>query len=87
MTTMIEQVARALCEAGYDIDPFMFHYQYETRRASYDALARAAIEAMREPTDAMVSAMIWQVNDWQNEKGTDQDVWYAPITAALEETQ
>ncbi|HMF68662.1 MAG TPA: hypothetical protein VK602_13770 [Phyllobacterium sp.] len=44
--SMIERVGRALAkEEGYAYDPF-----------PYDARARAAIEAMREPTEAMVRA-------------------------------
>lgn len=79
MTTMIERVARALCKQHGVVDHSPVGWQW------YEPMARAAIKEMREPTDAMVSAMIWQVNDWQNERGTDQDVWYAPIDAALKE--
>ncbi|PKA40473.1 hypothetical protein CWR43_28280 [Rhizobium sullae] len=76
MSTMIERVARAICLAELPTD---------NKWELCVPAARAAIEAMREPTDEMTSAMIWQVNDWQNERGTDQDVWYAPIDAALKE--
>lgn len=48
---MVDRVARALIDA----DPTMFGY-HETHVASKRDAARAAIEAMREPTRAMASA-------------------------------
>lgn len=48
MSEMIERVARAICDASHDNpDPDW---------RAYEHLARAAIEAMREPTEAMSSA-------------------------------
>jgi len=56
--SMTEKVARAL----YDASPFKntdggYDEQSGVYRRSCLLLARAAIEAMREPTDAMVDAM------------------------------
>lgn len=55
---MIERVARAM----YDATPFKeteggYDEQSETYRRMCELLARAAIEAMREPTDAMLYDM------------------------------
>lgn len=52
--TMVERVARALCERDYpDLD---WGYITESFRDEYRAVARTAIEAMREPTEGMVEA-------------------------------
>lgn len=61
MTTMIERVARALYENDYkgrvwewtdaELDENFPHIRKDCRRA-----ARAAIEAMREPTEEMLDA-------------------------------
>ncbi len=62
MSEMIERVASAMFEA--DDDGSWKHGQLR-----YRLLARAAIEAMREPTDAMCDAADWQqqseVNQYQ----------------------
>lgn len=53
MSEMVERVARALAkEEGYAYDPL-----------PYDARARSAIEAMREPTKAMEKAGE-ELDDW-----------------------
>ena len=59
-TEMVERVARAL----YAATPFKqaeggYHEQSDVYRRSCLLLARAAIEAMREPTEAMVDAFVW----------------------------
>ena len=82
--SMIERVARAIVENPPEERQESTPDGWRIIR-NFERTARAAIEAMREPTDEMVRAMIWQVNAWQDEKGTDQDVWYAPIDAALKE--
>lgn len=68
METMVERVARALCRAdGLDPDAdwrdqgaVFLTFAIEPGKAqcwrTYEAKARAAIEAMREPTTAMTSA-------------------------------
>lgn len=80
---MVERVAKALYEAtpfketegGYDA-------QSDLYRRSCRLLARAAIEAMREPTDAMVDAAYGR-----ERTGTERGNWRAMIDAALTETQ
>lgn len=52
---MVERVARAISEAIKYQDG-LAHYAYEQRKDDMDAVARAAIEAMREPTDSMTKA-------------------------------
>lgn len=84
--TMIERVARALCvERGQDPD-------YSPPDCTPNWLehvsdARAAIEAMREPTDGMVD--VCDEIDNGNCEGiavgsTGRDVWHAMIRAALD---
>lgn len=55
MTTMIERVARAMCLEG-SADETVFLGVYMKRWEAKKDEARAAIEAMREPTESMVSA-------------------------------
>jgi len=64
MTTMIEQVARAIYakegntmrDPGQDFRPMTLDDEPEDARAIYFEYARAAIEAMRKPTPKMLSA-------------------------------
>jgi len=56
MTDMVERVARAISEAIMYQDS-LAHYSYESRKEEMDAVARAAIEAMREPTETMISEL------------------------------
>lgn len=82
MSEMVERVGRALAkQEGYAYDP-----------EPYDARARAAIEAMREPTEAM-----WDAAEEHNSGGGGimddgslernvydlEKVWPAMIDAAL----
>ena len=46
--SMVERVGRAIANA--DMEDYMEFFQ------RYDAMARAAIEALREPTEAMVKS-------------------------------
>jgi hypothetical protein len=51
--SMIERVAKAICErppSGYS-----WLTQSPSSKRFYEAIARAAIEAMREPTEAMIA--------------------------------
>lgn len=80
MSEMVERVARAIALA--DLDP-------ETRAAvdpdvwfvaeSYYALARAALEAMREPTQDMLLA------DPRRDMDLSEESWAAMIDAALKD--
>ena len=72
MSTMVERVAQSL--------------QQEMGTAAFDepassfALARAAIAAMREPTEEMLNA-----GHEARAKATVNGIWHAMIDAALEE--
>lgn len=74
MSEMVERVARAIAEARFGIG---CPVDGDDRIA-----ARAAIEAMREPTDAMVDAAYGR-----ERTGTERGNWRAMIDAALTETQ
>src|SRR3990172_674046 len=82
MTTMIERVAEAMARS----DGFEIH-ERGYRRDLYRRRARAAIQAMREPTDAMKEAG----RPWECADGPDaqllaaEDCWGWMIDAALDE--
>lgn len=93
MTDMIERVARAICRAGgKDPDETMIELG-GVRTPMWDAfvpIARAAIEAMREPTEAMVAAMGSDLTDeGEPRAGTQASLelsrahWRKGIDAAL----
>lgn len=87
MTSMVEKVARAIAGTlGEDWNrPTMFMQQatdtHETCREVYRDMARAAIEAMREPTEAIEEA-IWLRSE---SRSTMDCAWRAAIDAALAE--
>lgn len=80
--SMIERVAKAIAKArgGWHAD--------EGQWRSCEDEARAAIEAMRDPTEAMTLAML---QAWETPPGEDADSsdmtpnWKAAIDAALAE--
>lgn len=82
MNEMIERVARALFEEEWDdksSDPW--ESAEEDEREAWRKSARAAIEAMREPTAAMEDAM-----EGVTEYGghiSPSNAWHAAIDAAL----
>ncbi|KFC62764.1 hypothetical protein FF80_03331 [Devosia sp. LC5] len=57
--SMIERVARSLLAADYpdDVGGEMEHLWWDRHGHTYFRYARAAIEAMREPTDEMLAAV------------------------------
>ncbi len=75
---LVERVARAMfvVESDDPDDPGVWEYAAE----NYRALARAAIEAMREPTEAMIDAGAIYA-DCNGAHGA----WQAMIDAALKE--
>lgn len=83
---MIEKIAKAMCEANGTIwggprgedDP-----DFLLVKLSYMRMARAAIEAMREPTEAMLKA--GDLPGWDDSVsiGLSGEVWQAMIDAAL----
>ena len=72
MSEMVERVAKALARE-YDRDPETDNVGLGTQLST--AMARAAIAAMREPTEAMLYA------GWQE----DSSIWRAMIDAALKD--
>ena len=72
MSTMVERVAQALQQE-------MGAAPLDETAASF-ALARAAIAAMREPTEEMLNA-----GHEARAKATVNGIWHAMIDAALEE--
>jgi len=76
MSEMVERVARAIANNLGPLGDLRYYMSDEEAMSA----ARAAIEAMREPTDAMWDAgpVINDPNDYG-----PQDVWDAMINAAL----
>ena len=54
MNEMIERVAKNLCDFDLGKDAWDFTGEHDCRD-DYRALARVAIKAMREPTEAMIN--------------------------------
>lgn len=69
--SMIEKVARAMCEADNGAG-------YDARWDFYIPMAKAAIHAMRDPTEAMLDA-------GHSQTDFAGDAWQSMIDAALEE--
>lgn len=80
MSEMVERVARAIAEAGRESD--VLFYPVGKRAEQYAAIARAAIEAMREPTAEMVESGLKKpqgMTDWPAALGV---AWRAMIDVA-----
>jgi predicted RNA methylase len=75
MSEMIDRVARELCLALYDKDTTF-------PMVAAQKAARAAIAAMREPTEAMIEGTNYPNTTWDS---GDADVWRAMIDAALKD--
>ncbi len=58
MTAMVERVARAIavCPTAYDVNTRVWETEVQAFREECLALARAALEALRDPTDGMIAA-------------------------------
>lgn len=104
MSEMIERVARAICQSAFDRGVYDRvtcgdALGLSQRQVTVDdmwqlhrAEARAAIEAMREPTDAMCEAgAIYYHDNYQEgrakEQTTAQPIWEAMVDAALKESE
>ena len=70
MTDMIERVTQALREV-------LWNYGVQLTKEMDELLARAAIEAMREPTEEMSHA------GWRTDSGISTVVWQAMIDEAM----
>lgn len=89
MSEMVERVARAICrqaniDDGYD-DGLVFKNSMDAGMwKNHIDQARAAIEAMREPTREMGWAGLHTTDALDQERtGVVSDVWQAMIAAAL----
>lgn len=85
MTSMIERVARAIYAEFAEEDGYPA--MSPAGKARWDAQARAAIEAMREPSEMMQREGLkvrLRHLDGEPSAGTDE-IWTAMITAALSE--
>ena len=87
MTDMIEKVALAIMDAA-KITPSRDQLDDPNDPIEgYGLMAKAAIAAMREPTEAMAKAMLW-AGVTHGEDKTEwrcfEDAWQAGIDAALE---
>jgi len=81
MSEMVERVARAIAdEMVGDWDRIPERSAGEASREDLRVAARLAIEAMRDPTDAMLAACRWHIF----EDASKQD-WQTMIDAALAE--
>jgi hypothetical protein len=78
MQSMIEKVARAIAEVNVSGSDLL-HYSYDKDSDGYLELARAAIEAMREPTEAMLDSTGGECRVWA------PGAWVSMIDAALKE--
>lgn len=89
--SMVERVARAICDGRWDAEHFnetANGEEPEEQREYWRGIARAAIEAMREPTDAMVEAGFDAGDDTvqgYSENADPQDTWQSMIDAAINE--
>jgi hypothetical protein len=72
MTDLVKRVARAIAKAA---NPMPWDMLDEDAVRSYHLQARAAIAAMREPTEAMIEAV--------PDVMTASEAWQAMIDAAL----
>lgn len=86
MTEMVERVARTICEHDGGVPNAIDVSDGRASWERYSGAARAAIEAMMEPTRAMTQAAgshLWDkhgVESWAAE-----GVWQAMLSAALGE--
>lgn len=83
--TMVERVARAIFASQYAKTTGTWEGAGEAQRIGYIADARAAIEAMREPTEAILNAGAKSCAD---ERGNPDEVsarsaWGVMLAAAL----
>lgn len=87
---MIERVARAICAKEYE-DPNELTNSYPDGPMypvwkDFEWCAKAAIQALREPTEAMVEAFDTDVDAWISEKIEDpMHLYKVMIDAALKE--
>ena len=82
MTDMIERVAKAIAEHGGSNWDSCLKAPGQRMAGMYRAMARAAIEAMREPTPEVLKGM-WRRNDDNDSEQATLANWQDAIDAAL----
>lgn len=82
MSEMIERVARAICRAGICGPRDHLNEQEDRNWRKFELEARAAIAAMREPTEAMITAADVEVH---SDFLPPHMTWERMIDAALKE--
>jgi hypothetical protein len=80
--SMVERVARAMCEAEWGKGSWLLVSDHSRNKAMRHA--SAAIEAMREPTDA-IGTSIADASPSYTMPETRRRIWQAGIDAALNE--
>lgn len=83
MSEMVERIARAILAVDYpeDAGSDLEEMWWERRGDAYLAYARAALEAMREPTEQMAQAGLSPTYIWVDE--TAEPIWRRMIDEAL----
>ena len=91
MTTMVEKMAKAIAKAAVKQNPMLEYFDdngigyfddYDNKNYDCIAIARAAIEALMEPTESMLDA-----GDAADGYDVYVGVWTAMMQAALKEGQ
>lgn len=88
--TMVEQVARALLAVDYKDqigEGDWLDMEWESKSHAYIAQARAAIEAMREPSEGVLDALSEAATLEGGPSHAGMAVWETGIDAILNETQ
>ena len=89
MSEMADRVARALCAADQVQSCEGDSRCINGDQCPYPVLARAAIEAMREPTEAMIDAAYFpagESGDSSVSRADAKETWRSMISAALDDT-
>jgi hypothetical protein len=93
VSEMLEKVARAICEADERNGGAPYEHRITLGKHAKEALfdeARAAIEALRVPTDRMlIAGTPWYHDNWRKghvrEDTALEAMWQAMLDAALDE--
>jgi hypothetical protein len=93
MSEMIERVAEAIWRQEFEnhdrLPPVEYRQLERTDRLDLEAMARAAIEAMREPTQSMLDAGLngAPITEYGWCDRETLDIWKPMIDAALKESE
>lgn len=91
--TMVDKIAKAIARAAVEQNHMLQYFEdngigyfddYDNKNYDCIAIARAAIEAMLDPTEAMLDAG-WATTSKHVVDGRPEEIWPAMIQAALKE--